>query len=458
MSRVEGAASGKSEALALELERLRAEHERLRLEHEHLLEAQQLGDNAHSEFVEAYDCAPCLSSRSIVRAAFAMSIVRGPSCRASSGHPGARALRTFVAPDDRRALAQHLATARSTNEHACDLRFARVDGVSLPARLWTRVSSEDGGSLQIAILDLRDREPALEEMRRLVESERAARESSIAKDKFIAVLSHELRTPLTPVLAASSLMVARKSTAPDIAAVFEMIQRNVLMETRLIDDLLCDSYRPRADARSTEAHDLHQVVREATEILGEELAKKRQSIHVDSVPRHWANADPIRMQQVFLNLLRNAIKFTPEGGDVYLRSWNAGARLTIEVEDNGIGLAPEALARLFEPFEQADDSWSNRGAGGGLGLGLAISKGLVDLHHGNLFAGSGGRNQGARFAVQLHTVAAELAPAAVEEKAAGFVMPDPAEARAAGQRLRILLVDNRPGSRGDVRVDEGNGV
>src|SRR5438477_6788716 len=177
--------------------------------------------------------------------------------------------------------------------------------------------------------------------------------------------------------------------------------------------------------------DVHQVAEEATEILGEEVARKGQSIHLElCAERHWANADPIRMRQVFLNLLRNAVKFTPDGGDVYVRSWDADARLTIEVEDSGVGIAPEVLARLFEPFEQAEveGGQSNRSSGGGLGLGLAISKGLVDLHGGHLFAGSGGRNQGARFAVQLETVAAEVAPAQVREEAAtGVPIPELAE-------------------------------
>ena len=436
-----------AEALAAELERLQAEHEQLRLEHDHLLEAQQLTDRAHSEFVEAYDLAP-MPLLTLDRAGTICHVNRAGSklLGQSSVNILGRSLRIFIAPDDRPALAQHLAAARSADEHACDLRFARADGVSFPARLWMRASSEHTGFLQLAVLDLRDREPAIEEMRRLIESERAAREASTAKDKFIAILSHELRTPLTPILAASSLMVARKSTPPDIAAVFEMIQRNIVMETRLIDDLLDVTRIVRGQMLvQLQPTDLHQVAREATEILGEELTRKSQSIHVElNAERHWAAADPIRMRQVFLNLLRNAVKFTPDGGDIYVRSWNAGARLTIEVEDNGIGLAPEALSHLFEPFEQVDDGWSNRAAGGGLGLGLAISKGLVDLHGGNLFAGSGGRNQGARFAVQLETVVVGAAPAPVEEKGASISTPDLAKADNTKRRPRILLVDDHP--------------
>ena len=439
-------APGKLEALALELERLRAEHERLRLEHEHLLEAQQLTEKVHSEFVEAYDCAP-IPLVTLDRAGSIQHINRaGINLLGQSGaHLLGRYLRSCVAPDDRRALAQHLAAARSAGEQACDLCFTRADGVSIPVRLRMRVSSEDNGSLQVAILDMRDREPAIEEMRRLVESERAARDASTAKDKFIAVLSHELRTPLTPVLAASSLMLARKTTPRDIAAVFEMIQRNVVMETRLIDDLLDVTRIVRGKMLvQLKPTDIHQVAREAAETLGDEAAKKKQSIHVElPAERHWANADPIRIRQVFLNLLRNAIKFTPDGGDIYITSWDAGARLTIEVEDTGIGLAPEAVAHLFEPFEQVDDSWSKRGTGGGLGLGLAISKGLVDLHGGHLFAGTGGRNQGARFAVQLETVPVEAASAPAEEMTARVAIPDVAEANDK-RRQRILLVDDHP--------------
>jgi PAS domain S-box-containing protein len=446
---------GRSEPLALELdelrlenEQLRAEYERLRLEHEHLLEAQQLIDKAHSNFVQAYDLAP-QPLLTLDRAGSIRHVNRAGAklLGQSSAHLLGRHLRTFVAQDDRPALAQHMATARSRAEHTCELRLARMDGVSVRARLRMRVSEGDGGLLQVAMLDLSDREPELEEMRRLVESERVAREATTAKDKFIAVLSHELRTPLTPLLAASSLMLSRKNTPPDLAAVFEMIRRNVLMETRLIDDLLDVTRIVRGQMLvELKLTDIHQVAREAAEILGEEAAKKTHSIHVALVAeRHWANADPLRLRQVFLNLLRNAIKFTPEGGDIHLTSWNAGDRLTVEVEDTGIGLAPEALEHLFEPFEPIDEDWSKRGTGGGLGLGLAISKGLVDLQGGNLFAGSGGRNQGARFAVQLATVPVEVAPPpVVEEKAASAPLPELAEATDPRRTPRILLVDDHP--------------
>lgn len=170
-------------------------------------------------------------------------------------------------------------------------------------------------------------------------------------------------------------------------------QRNVVMETRLIDDLL-DVTRIVRGQMSVELRptDIHQVAWEATEILGEEVAKKGQSIHLElRAERHWANADPIRMRQVFLNLLRNAVKFTPNGGDIYVTSWNANSRLTIEVEDSGAGIAPEVRARLFD-----------------------------------------------------ETVAAEVAPAPVRENAAaGVPMPDLA-ADDAKPKPRILLVDDHP--------------
>jgi PAS domain S-box-containing protein len=426
------------------LDQLQNDNERLRLAHEHLLEEQQLVDKAHADFVEAYDFAP-LPLVTLDRAGTIRHVNRAGAKLLGQGgaHLLGRSLRTFVAADDRRAFAQHLAIARSrTDDYTCEVRFARVDGVSFSSRLFMRGSSSEGASLQIAILDLRDREQAIEEMRRLVESERSAREASTAKDRFIAVLSHELRTPLTPVLAASSLMAARKNVPPDIAAVFEMIQRNVVMETRLIDDLLDVTRIVRGQMRiEFQPTNLHQVAAEATEILGQEAAKKRQSIHLElRAERHWVNADPSRMRQVFLNLLRNAIKFTPDGGEVSLKSWNAGSRLTIEVEDSGVGIAPEALAHLFEPFEQDDHGWSNRGAGGGLGLGLAISKGLIDLHGGSISAGSRGQNQGARFAVQLETVAAGDAPAPVEDRTSPGV--EVADAGNAKPRPRILLVDD----------------
>jgi two-component system CheB/CheR fusion protein len=161
--------------------------------------------------------------------------------------------------------------------------------------------------------------------------------------------------------------------------------------------------------------------------------------------RHHVDGDSMRLHQVLWNLVRNAIKFTPEGGRIEISSWNVGDDLAIEVADDGRGFDPAAAPRLFTPFEQgqaAADRSGNQTGGGGLGLGLAICQGLVQLHGGELTAASPGPGRGARFVVRLATVAAPL-PAARPAQESGRPAPA-AVAGVAASKPRILLVEDHP--------------
>ncbi len=260
-----------------------------------------------------------------------------------------------------------------------------------------------------------------------------AEAASKAKDHFLAALSHELRTPLTPVLMRVAAL-ARSSDLPEtLRADLRMIQRNVELEAKLIDDLLDLTRVSRGKlALHFEATDVHALLEHSVAICCEGVEEGVVAIDLEpGAAEHHVWADSARLQQVFWNLLKNAVKFTPTGGRIRVVTRNPGpGRIEVAVIDPGIGIAPEDLPRLFNAFEQGDPQITR--TFGGLGLGLAICKALVDQHDGTLTGLSPGRGQGATFTLGLATIAApeaaELAGAAAK----------PAETAA----LRLLLVED----------------
>ncbi|HEX8489760.1 MAG TPA: ATP-binding protein [Chthoniobacterales bacterium] len=230
----------------------------------------------------------------------------------------------------------------------------------------------------------------------------AAEEGSKAKDDFLAVLSHELRTPLTPALAAASYLAEHEELPPQLREEVNAIRRNVQLEARLIDDLLDLTRISRGKIElHLEAVDVHKLLRNTLEIVHEDIVFKELKVLTDfRAHESYVRADSVRIQQVFWNLLNNAVKFTPHGGRVTIRSWNGDQRQCfVEVSDTGIGIEPEQQSRIFNAFEQAERSITRQF--GGLGLGLAISKTLVDLHGGSISVTSEGKNRGASFTVAL---------------------------------------------------------
>lgn len=247
---------------------------------------------------------------------------------------------------------------------------------------------------------IHDRRVAEESLRLAKEQ---AESASRAKDDFLAQLSHELRTPLTPVLMTAAALREDDRLSADVREQLAMIERNVALEARLIDDLL-DLTRITRGKLSLRAEpcDLHALIAFAADIVRDEAREKQISLTLDLVAeRSHLIGDPARLQQVFWNLLRNAVKFTPAAGHIRIRSEELfsdeeGHCIRIEVTDDGIGFESPEAARLFEPFHQAP---SNESAG--LGLGLAIARAIVDLHNGRIRATSAGRGRGATFTVEL---------------------------------------------------------
>lgn len=236
---------------------------------------------------------------------------------------------------------------------------------------------------------------------RLERSEEALLESDRRKDEFLAVLAHELRNPLAPIRNAIEYARQRVQPDPDLRWSYDMIDRQVAHLTRLVDDLLDVSRitRGRLEIRRERA-DVAEIVRGAVETIGPSLRLKRQDLHV-ALPTDTVmlDVDVVRLNQVLVNLLDNASKFTPEGGTVWLTLQCDEGAMEIHVRDTGAGISEDELPRLFEMFYQP--SPGTRSPGGGLGIGLTLARRLVEMHGGSLEAVSGGRGKGSDFIIRL---------------------------------------------------------
>src|SRR6476660_9360101 len=204
--------------------------------------------------------------------------------------------------------------------------------------------------------------------------------SNLAKDQFLAMLSHELRTPLTPVLASALALESEPDLPKDIHESLQMIRRNVSLEARLIDDLLDLTRIDRGKVQlNFEIVDAHTLLQNALEICQPEIDRKhlKPSLNLSAKKMHM-RADPARLQQIFWNLINNAVKFTPANGQITITTNNdSKGQLRVEIADTGLGIEPQTLPKIFDAFEQG-----GRTQLGGLGLGLAISKTLVEAHQG----------------------------------------------------------------------------
>jgi signal transduction histidine kinase len=264
----------------------------------------------------------------------------------------------------------------------------------------------------------------------------AAEAANHAKDRFLAVLSHELRTPLTPVLMAVQDMEADEHVPEHIHRELSMIHSNIELEARLIDDLLDLTRIIRGQiALHYESIDLHSVLMHALETCRDtDIAPKRLRVHIElRAPISLLWADAARIEQVFWNLIKNAAKFTGPEGTITIRSWDDGdGRIMVQVADTGIGIAPDLMARLFNAFEQGEPEVTRQY--GGLGLGLAISKAIVDLHNGSIRAESAGPGKGTTMTVTLPRVTAPSG------HVSGF--EEPGQWQRVDGVLRILLVED----------------
>lgn len=329
------------------------------------------------------------------------------------------------------------------------------DGTQVPAEIsFAPIQSTEGVRLLASVVDVTERVQAEAALRtanaeleaKNVALQRQARErlrriraeaaqaeaeaANAAKDRFLAMLSHELRTPLSAVLHGVTLLEEPEDCPPELRETMQLIRRNVQLEARLIDDLL-DLARIRNGKLQLQMQvvDAHELLRLALEICRREIAARGLKVetHLDA-KRTMLEADPARLQQIFWNLISNAVKFTPAGGRITISTRELDHQLEVEIADSGIGIEPEKLARIFDAFEQA-----NQGDRAGLGLGLAICKALTEFHGGEIAAHSSGAGEGATFAVRLPVT--EIAPT---ENAATVPPAIPTST----VPLRIMLVED----------------
>jgi PAS domain S-box-containing protein len=281
------------------------------------------------------------------------------------------------------------------------------------------------------------RRSAEEAMRAVQRAREQAESANLAKDQFLSVLSHELRTPLTPVLGAISMMEQDASVPPELLEQVGMIRRNIEMEARLVDDLLDLT---RISSGKIELHfeavDAHGIVRNVVSMFTHDTEHKGLTVSLSlRAKRHHVWADAGRFQQVLLNLMSNAVKFTRQGGTISVHTSNENGTLRMDVSDTGVGIDPRVLPKLFEPFEQGEIGVTRRF--GGLGLGLSIVKSLVQMHKASISATSEGKDRGATFTLRLDTV-----PAAPRTAPAGS-----GTATADRKRCRLLLVEDHADTR-----------
>src|SRR5215471_13793559 len=263
--------------------------------------------------------------------------------------------------------------------------------------------------------------------------------ANAAKDQFLAQLSHELRSPLTPVIAMVGELEAELPDSKPIAEALEVVRRNVELEARLIDDLLDVTRISNGKLQlSFEPICVHQILQRAYEICREEIAAKNleAEFHLRATQTH-VEGDPARLQQVFWNLIKNSVKFTPEKGRITIETLNpAPGKIEVRVIDTGIGIQPEKIDKIFNAFEQGQTEITRRF--GGLGLGLAISKALIDAHGGKIRVESPGKDHGATFLLELNTVVTPVgADGERKDQPVG-----PERELALARHRRVLLVDD----------------
>ncbi|HWB52860.1 MAG TPA: CHASE3 domain-containing protein [Tepidisphaeraceae bacterium] len=326
------------------------------------------------------------------------------------------------------------------------LRFGAVVGLAnhtlLIRRDGTEIPIDDSGAPIVGadqkiygvVVVFRDFSEHKKAEQRLVQAKAEAERANKAKDHFLATLSHELRTPLTPVLATLDLWQVSESVPEALKPDVQMLRQNVDLEIRLIEDLL-DLTRIAKGKLSMDLQtvDCHEAVRSVLAILQADIAAKYLEVSLNlGAARHHVRADGARLRQIIWNLLRNAVKFTSSSGRITVQTSNvADDRFQLEIADSGIGMSTETLHSLFQPFNQGFAADSIRY--GGLGLGLAIAKSLVEEHGGTISARSAGAGKGSTFIIALPTVDApsDLATA-----------PTTGQPKLSQRALRILLVED----------------
>jgi PAS domain S-box-containing protein len=340
----------------------------------------------------------------------------------------------YLGPEAWRTIG-HVFEQGNAVKYECALK--RESGEKLPVHLTaSRLPMENQNVMCLVVTDLTDQKKH-EEVRLARE---LAEKASLAKDDFLAALSHELRTPLTPVLITTNALENNHTVPLEVRESLQLIRRNVELEARLIDDLL-DLTRIAHGKMELQLKqmDFHAAIHRALEICRPEFNAKSQKIILDLNAReHQGASDSMRLQQAVWNLIRNAAKFTPEHGIITVHTANpAPGRICVEIHDTGIGFAAGGAEKLFEPFEQGGRHITRQF--GGLGLGLAITRSIIEAHGGTIRASSDGIGKGATLAFEIPLQSISDAPA---DQA-----PSLADKKQMAVGKRILLVEDHEDTR-----------
>jgi PAS domain S-box-containing protein len=383
----------------------------LELQNQELTQSRLELELSREHYTDLFDAAPVcfvtLTHSGLIREA---NLPAADFLRQSRAHLLGHPFLLFVAKADRKKYLHHLALCRQNLEQTrplcVELELERkedekpifIELISTPA-----ISRKSAPNVYKSIfLDITERKRHESELKHARDE---AEKANHAKDDFLAALSHELRTPLNPVMLIASDAVGNTDLPPGIRADFAMILRNIELEARLIEDLLDLTRITRGklqlEKRIVNGHD---ILREAISVVQGELNQKEIALEQKfGASQDLISGDAIRLEQIFWNVLKNAVKFTPARGAISVETGVSESReFIVSVSDTGIGMGPEELSRVFDAFVQGEHT-SKHGSHrfGGLGLGLAISRKLVELHSGSIEAVSDGRDCGSKFTIRF---------------------------------------------------------
>jgi PAS domain S-box-containing protein len=438
---------------ALMARELKQSSEELELQNLTLINSQNELELSRERYADLYDAAP-VSFVTLTRSGLIVDInlpavrVLGRNRYRLVGSP----FLNFVVRSDQRTFLTHLSRCRRNLEQnkplSVELELTRKSGepqlfielISTPSA-GKRPESTTYKSIFIDITDRKHQEADLKRARD--EAERANR----AKDDFLATLSHELRTPLNPVLLVASDAARNKGLPSDVRGDFDMIRRNVELEARLIDDLL-DLTRIARGKLVLERRLVHgqDILKEVISILRPEIEQKEITLRQElNGSKDWLLADAVRLHQIFWNLLSNAVKFTPARGTVVVEtSVSKENEFVVVFSDTGIGMTPHEAAYIFDAFAQGEHAAAGASHRfGGLGIGLAISRKLVEFHSGSIEARSAGRDCGSTFTIKFPLARTDSNDPAAATRPAHDRSPK----SAARTGLRILLVEDHEPTR-----------
>ncbi len=334
-----------------------------------------------------------------------------------------------VHEDDRERVTQHIARVLDTGgRYHEEYRVRLADGSIRWLSTRGRVELDASGKairFPGAGVDITAEREALE----------ALREADRKKDEFLAILAHELRNPLAPIRNALGILQTTGASTSDVATAHALIERQTGYMSRLIDDLMDVSRITRGTFRlQNAAVDLRAVITDAVEAARVHFEQRSQRLHVD-IPEQaiCIDGDFDRMSQILGNLLNNASKYTPAGGQISVTVGSVNEQVLIEVQDDGIGICADELTQVFEPFSRGDNA--SNSAGGGLGIGLTLVKQLVELHGGTITVLSAGHGRGSTFSLHLpqQCHVSDKAPAAASPSRCS-----PAHTH----KLKVLVVDD----------------